>query len=398
MDKHEARKVIESLRFGTPPDGHVRCFTVGRDAEMNRLLYRLTNRIGGPLLLKANWGAGKSHLLRLVQETALEQGFLVSYVKCDSASGVRFNRLDQIFGAVCRGIVCPYGNQSCGIRAFLNYICTFIKTGNASGMFWQNITDNGQWRYSDALASYALYLALRAWYFGNPHIKDIIEAWLLHPWNYKAERKYLYENLVHKLRACFRDRMPEWQYYSHTQGIFDFQSQDYLQCWAGLTGLAQLSTKSGLKGFVILFDEFEDQVIDKLKNIMFQEKAFMNLFEFYRAEKFAGMTFFAVTPDFIHNCQRLLAEKGRVAFDLDQFNKLPTFGMSPLEYTHLEELSNKILDAHAIAFEWNPRERIGHAALVRKAGGLASVQIPNRTRYFITEFIKYLDEICDEQN
>ncbi|MCJ7514977.1 MAG: ATP-binding protein [Dehalococcoidia bacterium] len=394
MDKNEAREIVESLRFGIPPNGYVRYFTVGREEEVSQLLHRLEDRVKGPLLLKANWGAGKSHLLLLVRETALDQGFLVSYVKCDSASGVRFNRLDQIFGAVCRGIELPYGQKANGIRAFLNYICTYIKQENPNGSFWRNLTDNGQWRYSDELTSYACYLALRGWYFGNANIQNIIEDWLFHPWKYKAERKSLYINLVSNLSSHFRDKMPEWQYYDTSEGIFDFQGQDYLQCWASLTDLFRLSKESGLKGFVILFDEFEEQ-IERLKNIKYQEKAFLNLFELYKAKKFVGMTFFAVTPDFTHNCQKRLTQKGRIDFNLNQFNELPTFEMAPLELTQLEELSHKILDTHAIAFGWNPQGEISSVDLSAEIDELASVQIPNRTRHFITEFTKYLDEIYD---
>ena len=393
MDKDEAFNIIEALRFGKPPDGHVRYFTVGREEEINRLMYRLTNRIRGPLLLKANWGAGKSHLLRLVKETALEQGFLVSYVQCDK-EGERFNRLDRIFGAVCRGIVLPQESKSEGIRAFFNYICNFIREENPNSDFWRNITDNGGWSISDALTSYACYLALRAWYFGSLQVHNIIEDWFFHPEKYRTARKDLYNNLVRNFSSRFRDSMPEWQYYDVSAGIFDFQSQDYRQCWAGLTDLLLLSLESRLKGFVILFDEFEDQ-IDKLKNIKFQEKAFLNLFEFYKAKKFEGMTFFAVTPDFSYNCQKLLLMKGRFEFPRNQFKKLPTFEMSQLEYTHLAELANKIIDTHATAFEWNPRQKITNTELTKKISDLASAPIPDRTRHFITEFTKYLDETYD---
>src|SRR5690348_14586362 len=107
MTSGEASKVVESLRKGIPPDGHVRHFTVGRVSETGQLLGRLEQQKSGPLLLHANFGAGKSHLLRFIREAALEQGFAISWVELDAMSAVRFNRMDQILGAICRGIEIP---------------------------------------------------------------------------------------------------------------------------------------------------------------------------------------------------------------------------------------------------------------------------------------------------
>src|SRR5438874_1116789 len=103
----EAGRVIESLRTGVPPKGHVRAFTVGRQPEIEQLRGALTCDSPGSLLLLANYGAGKSHLLRFVQEEALSLGYAVSRVTVAANSGVRFNRMDQVLGAVWRGLELP---------------------------------------------------------------------------------------------------------------------------------------------------------------------------------------------------------------------------------------------------------------------------------------------------
>ena len=74
MQPNEARRVIESLRKGIPPDGFVRDFTVGRREEIKELQRHLSDAGGTALLLKANYGAGKSHLIRFIREEALENG------------------------------------------------------------------------------------------------------------------------------------------------------------------------------------------------------------------------------------------------------------------------------------------------------------------------------------
>jgi chromosomal replication initiation ATPase DnaA len=69
MESRQAQRVIESLRQGIPPEGHIRRFTVGRKSEIARLTTRLDKSESGALLLKANYGSGKTHLLRFIRET-----------------------------------------------------------------------------------------------------------------------------------------------------------------------------------------------------------------------------------------------------------------------------------------------------------------------------------------
>src|SRR3712207_1493887 len=108
MNASEAQRVIESLRKGIPPDGYVRHFTVGRQSEIEDLSDRLRRGQPGALLLKANYGSGKTHLLHFIRETALAEGYAVSLVTLDAKSAVRFNRMDQVLGAICRGIESPH--------------------------------------------------------------------------------------------------------------------------------------------------------------------------------------------------------------------------------------------------------------------------------------------------
>ena len=90
------------MRKGIPPDGFVRYFTVGRESEIAQLRAKLNPNGGGALLLKANYGSGKTHLLRFIREHALEENWVVSVISLDSAAAVRFNRMDQIGRASCR--------------------------------------------------------------------------------------------------------------------------------------------------------------------------------------------------------------------------------------------------------------------------------------------------------
>src|SRR6266567_419457 len=89
-----AEAIVEQLRFGIPPADQILDFTVGRDeqlAELRRTLEKSGGR-GAALLVRANFGAGKSHLLKVVREIALEERYAVSYIEVNSQEGVRFNR------------------------------------------------------------------------------------------------------------------------------------------------------------------------------------------------------------------------------------------------------------------------------------------------------------------
>ncbi|GIV86977.1 MAG: hypothetical protein KatS3mg054_1006 [Chloroflexus sp.] len=186
MDRTQAKRVIESLRKGIPPDGFVRHFTVGRASEIAQLTKRLDDATPGALLLKANYGSGKTHLLRFICESALEKGFAVSSVTLDAKGAVRFNRMDQIFGAICRNIEVPGMPGQKGIRPVLNFVVDCIERAKAgwSGEFWYKLTNGWKWDYSDVLESPAMFVAVRAWATGYSIVQDRVEDWLLQPWNY----------------------------------------------------------------------------------------------------------------------------------------------------------------------------------------------------------------------
>src|SRR5438034_560695 len=91
FDPSTADRIIESLRFGVPPADNVRAFTVGRReqmAELERSLELGDGDRGSALLVKANYGAGKSHLLKVIREMALDAGYAVSLVVVNAHEGV----------------------------------------------------------------------------------------------------------------------------------------------------------------------------------------------------------------------------------------------------------------------------------------------------------------------
>lgn len=328
MDRSQAQRVIDDLRIGIPPDGYVCHFTVGRKSEIVSLNDRLTQAQKGALLLKANYGSGKTHLLRYLKELALSENYVVSSVTLDARSAVRFNRMDQILGAIWRGLETPSNNGYKGVRPFFGEICSRIEASKSRKRtcFWCDLSNEWRWDYSEILEAPSLFIAIRAWLSYQPVLHDLVEAWFYDPQVYKNQRKELYKKLILQLRDRFREPRQEWQFYA--DGVFDFQGQAYAQSWAALRDIHKLAIEAGYRGLIILFDEFED-VIHNMRNIQHQESAFWNLFQFYGAKKFSGMTYFAVTPDFAKKCKSLLLNKGRWDYDYSLFDNLSTFEMSP---------------------------------------------------------------------
>ncbi|MEG3935437.1 MULTISPECIES: BREX system ATP-binding domain-containing protein [unclassified Microcoleus] len=394
----EVQRVIESLRLGIPPDGQVRYFTVGRLSEITELTARLQQGKTDALLLKANYGSGKSHLLRFIRETALKANFAVSSVTLDAKSAVRFNRMDQMLGAIWRGLEIPNNSEDRGVRPFFDWVCEQARESKGTaGKQWQKITNNGQWDFSQSLESPAIFIALRAWMSGRVN-KDLVEDLLFQKSNYKTQ--HLYQELIHKSRMCYRKELEltrtiKWQNYTTKALLFDFKSQGYAQSWAAIRDIHTLACASGMRGIIILFDEFED-VLSNITNIAHQEMAFQNLFQFFAGQQFQGMSFFAVTPEFVSKCRNRLISKGRWDYDYAQLDALSTFEMSPLEISQLQELTIKIKAFHGIAYGWDTNSsaiELGLTAVVKKTGSIA---VQDRTRQTIKEVVKFLDRQLEE--
>jgi Cdc6-like AAA superfamily ATPase len=392
----EAEKVIESLRNGLPYEGKISELTVGRKDEIDQLKEILSGNQTTALLVNANIGCGKTHLLKFIKEEALKMGYITSLITLDSTSSVRFNRMDQIFGEICRNIQIP-GNHSKSIRNFLDSL--FNKDNEKANDLIKILSNESKWNDSNLLSSPSLFVAVRAWSvsFANNHkvgLDSLVEDWLSNPYNYYSNRKYLYDNLVGSslMKRHFREPRPDWVFYR--EGIFNFQQQGYIQSWNALKDLNFLAKKVGYRGLIVLVDEFED-VIHNLNNIKYQQSAFLNLFKFFSKELFPGLILFAVTPDFVNKCKILLLQKKVYEYDYSSFEELEKIEMSPLTLDKLIELSEKIINFHKLAYFWDG-ENHAHDKIRNICIQSSNISIQDRVRQTIKKIVKELDEIADK--
>lgn len=396
MNPAEARKVVEQLRLGIPPLGYTRHFTVGRSQEIKALETSLHDDGSPVLLLQANYGSGKSHLLRYIRDQALAENFAVSFVTLDAKSGVRFNRMDQIMGAILRNMEIPPCHGPAGLAGALDLIrgaCDRAKEISfPHHEYWKELTNGWKWDFSEKLESPPMFVAIRAWCTGDKAAQELVTDWLQEPENYRSQRKQLYTKLVAGLRRHFRDPRSDAQFYA--DNLLWFHTDGYRSVWDGLWDLDEMLVKSGLRGIIVLFDEFED-VLTGLTNVAWKEAAFWNLFLFMGGKRFPGRTFYAVTPDFVKKCKHQLLQRGRVDFDYKRFDDLPTFAMSPLSGAELTELAARILNTHACAYGYEPNGV--HSTQIRDlVGHLSRSPVQDRARHTIREVVKLLDTIMED--
>ncbi|MFB6372616.1 MAG: BREX system ATP-binding domain-containing protein [Bradymonadaceae bacterium] len=85
-DETESSRVLEAMRLGVVPSSSIDVYTVGRDVEVGQVqadLGRADRGDGAVRAFLGDYGTGKTHLLQLAQNRALENNFLAAHVVLD---------------------------------------------------------------------------------------------------------------------------------------------------------------------------------------------------------------------------------------------------------------------------------------------------------------------------
>lgn len=104
-----ALEVVESLRKGIPPQRGVDLYSVGNEKLMEGVnKYHLSGIADRGIIrfVSGSWGAGKTHLFRLLREVAFQNDCLVSNVELDVSSAA-LNKFQTVFAAIVRQIATP---------------------------------------------------------------------------------------------------------------------------------------------------------------------------------------------------------------------------------------------------------------------------------------------------
>jgi hypothetical protein len=397
LDVHEAEGIVESLRNGVPPTGQLRNFTVGRASQIKQLTHDLDDPDADPgvLLLQANYGAGKTHLLRLVREVALESNYAVALVTVDSKSNVRFNRMDQVVSAVMRSIEVP-NRSGKGIGQLFDAFLMANEDELSDAVLDDRaaVSDDERWSMSRALDSQALWVALRAWHLStDPEIRDYVSDYLTSSWDYRSQPGKVYRKLVGTLPRKVRE--PRDEKTMKRDGSFHWSEHDYQASWGALNDMQRLAEMSGFNGLVLLFDEFED-VIQNMNNIGYERRAFHNLLRLFERRSYSGAAYFAVTPEFSHRCQERLHEKEHFDFPTERFDELERVLMDPVTKKQFKTLAGTIRDVHAMAYDWDATEAFPKERLDAILKALYSRSSADQVRQAMVGLVAELDRSLDE--
>jgi hypothetical protein len=122
----EARSIVRSLADGVVPPTGIRLFTAGRERWLRSLELDLQDlaeedaQEGHLRIVNGRNGDGKTHLLHLLREIALDRGFAVSYVVVSDQ--MPLHRWDRVYAAIGRGLATRHRNRpdSVGLRSILD--------------------------------------------------------------------------------------------------------------------------------------------------------------------------------------------------------------------------------------------------------------------------------------
>ncbi len=121
--QYEARNLVEALRVGVAPAQHVSELTIGLEEERASLIAGLNEahaQGGAARAILGDYGFGKSHIVELTSQEALERNFLVATASLDLGE-LPPHRAFDIFGSLMRSLRYPDTDEQ-GIGPLLDAI------------------------------------------------------------------------------------------------------------------------------------------------------------------------------------------------------------------------------------------------------------------------------------
>ncbi|VUT24538.1 MAG: hypothetical protein MASP_00562 [Candidatus Methanolliviera sp. GoM_asphalt] len=385
----EERDIIDALREGKAPEQSTGYMLIGRKEEMDefkRLLKDVKRGKAVTKFINAQFGMGKSLLLRRVEEIAIENNFVVSYIDLPKrAADLPFNKFEIVYTKIVQGLRSKSG------RSFKEIIDAWllnlknrardeldnplrsedpiiIKLMNES---LEPVREHSN-AFTVVLESY--YLGLKT---GNDEKANSAIAWLEGDPNMPANKR---KEIGVKGTITKEES-------------FNF-----------LKALTIFIKSIGYLGLVVLIDEAEN--IMNLTTGNLREGAYGNIKALYDNEHgLENIIFiFAGTPQLFQEGERkgigsydALYERIKDVLHSPYKNiREPVIELEGLKRDELREVSKKIIEMHTLAYDWDPRSRMNPVLedilnyYEERAGLSGGKVIP---RDFIRAFVDVLDTI-----
>ncbi len=371
MKEFRARQVVELLRSGVSSRYLSTIFSYGREAAIERVSRELkqvhAEGTVASLVIKGNFGNGKTHFLNIVFQKALEMNFAVSFVPLSRETP--FHRLERLYRRAATGLFLP-GYDQPGLAPLLEALVP----GSAEA---EAIFDYAERNLHPKLAAVLQNYLEES---GDAYNRHILLSDLAGDFVPNAQLKS-----IHRLNFGKALPLPR---FTVKESIFDY-----------FRFLARLIRSCGYAGWVILFDEFEQLMY---LGVLSRANAYLNAARFMSPAYglTATYTVFAASSNLWSELiwkqknsdydlvPQKLADKGRE-------HEIPTvrevFGCFLRDNLFLDTLSafdtrrllQAVRDHHACAYGWP-----APVDLDRLTGGIPSDR-PLRT--VIRALVEYLD-------
>jgi len=369
---YEAVSVVEALRSGVASRRLSAIFSYGREALLEQVEQDLEASAAGVtrcLLLRGNFGEGKTHFLNCVYNRAQERNFVVSFVALSKETP--FNRLDRVYPKIVAGTYLPHAADP-GVEGLIQD----LRPGSeVAGELLAFAEQNLHPKISFVLRNY-----LEG---GDTYQQHLLYSDLAGEWLPLSQLKSLHRlNFGVPARIeRFRSRIDVWDYFRF---------------------LSQLIKLRGYAGWVILFDEFE---LVATLGIAARSEAYCNLGHFLFPDEKTGLPFtytiFSIAAEFwpavLVPLRRRRADPDQIParfFAQGEAAKAETakrvlntllrdiVTLESLPRSEVRRLLEAVCDLHARAYGWTPTVDVDHILEATKA---------DRLRTKIRYALEYLD-------
>lgn len=400
IEQSLAVRVIESLRRGIPPQRGVDLYSVGNEKLIEGIKkYHLSgiDQRGIIRFISGSWGAGKTHVFRLLREVAFQHDCLVSNIELNN-NDTALNKFERVFYSIIRNVATPaiYASnapaESAPFGRVVQEALAYLSTGS---------------RTVSAEISYDDYARACVRLMAEPSIDIDFKKMIQKYWE-----THLPESAEPSLKEQTQAEVLQWFSGEGSLGAFrkrfgvnKMVSKDTAKLlFQSLAGFVRLA---GYRGLLILFDEAE-QAYSTMRNSALRD-AHNNLLSLINnIESLPGMFLvYATTPDFFtdpkHGIVIYGALQGRIGRPeerppraLDTVWNLDAVVTSPADY---QAAAQKIRRVYAAAYPeaanqlpTEPAMAILAEDLSRKHPPLSAVRF---WRVLVTALVAHFDDCLE---
>lgn len=373
------KRIIKALRQGVIPNSDVLELSVGREKEIeefHNILEDLDNE-SQTKFIEGELGAGKSFLLKCIQELAFQEDFVVSWITL--GNDVRMNKIDLVYKSITKNLTCKSGT---GLKNIIERWYSKIESrinrsetdlSRQQKMLRENISiDLEDTReYSNSFAS-VIENYLKALRNEEKELADNAIAWLTGDFNLNAQQK--------KAIGVKGDVTKE------NAIVF-------------LKALSTFISSIGYNGFVILIDEAVS--ITTLNNYKIRDTAYnyiRNIYDGCSLNQFMNTLFvFAGTPEFFEDPKKgvkshlALYNRIKGTYEEDSVEK-PILHLKGFNHEQDLNFCNKVVKMYEDVYNFDSSSVIDLNKMINKAEKEAflSKGLVN-SRVIAREVIEYLD-------